>query len=74
GGLVGGNFDQSMMLGNDMNRDKSMIIEYYVFTVGLGQGKYSYAAAVGLFQSVISLTLTGITAKISNKYSEVSLF
>ena len=58
GGLSGSNFEQSYLLGNSLNAATSDIIQTYVFDVGLSQGRYAYATAVGLIQSVISLILT----------------
>ena len=57
GGLSGSNFEQSYLLGNSMNKPASDIIQTYVFQVGLTQGRYAYATAVGLIQSIICLVL-----------------
>ena len=57
GGLSGSNFEQSYLLGNSMNKPASDIIQTYVFQVGLTQGRYAYATAVGMIQSIISLVL-----------------
>ena len=40
-----------------MNKPASDIIQTYVFQVGLTQGRYAYATAVGMIQSIISLVL-----------------
>ena len=66
GGLSGSNFEQSFLLGNAMNAPRSEIIQTYVFRVGLAVGRFDYATAVGLIQSVISLALilfSNFTAK-----------
>lgn len=57
GGLVGSNFEQSMLLGNALNSENSQIIQTYAFNVGLAQGRFSFATAIDLMQSVISLFL-----------------
>lgn len=74
GGLGGSNFDQCYLLGNALNYHVSEIIQTYVLKMGLAQGRYSYAAAVGLMQSIISLILIYTTNYLSGKLSEVSLF
>lgn len=74
GGLGGSNFDQCYLLGNPLNYNVSEIIQTYVLKMGLAQGRYSYAAAVGLMQSIISLILIYTTNYMSSKLSEVSLF
>lgn len=67
GGLSGSNFEQSYLLGNSMNSDASEIIQTYVFKVGLSQGRYAYATAVGMVQSVISLVLVFLSNAVSKK-------
>lgn len=74
GGLSGSNFEQSYLLGNSMNSSSSDIIQTYVFQVGLSQGRYAYATAVGLIQSVISLILIFSSNFISKKISGSGLF
>ncbi len=56
GGLVGSNFEQSMLLGNTLNSEKSQIIQTYAFTIGLAQGRFSFATAIDLMQSAISVS------------------
>lgn len=74
GGLVNGNLDQAMMLGNTVNRDYSEIINTYVLTVGLRQFRFDYAAAVGLMQSVISVVLVFSTNALSRKITGAALY
>lgn len=74
GGLVNGNLDQAMMLGNTVNRDYSEIINSYVLTVGLRQFRFDYAAAVGLMQSVISVVLVFSTNALSRKTTGAALY
>lgn len=74
GYLFGANFDQAMLLGNDLNLGRSEIIEVFVYKLGLNQGRYSLAAAAGLFQSIISLILVIAANNISRKLSGASLF
>lgn len=74
GGLSGSNFEQSYLLGNAGNIEVSEIIQTYVMKVGLSNGRYSYAAAVGLFQSLISIILVMASNFVSKKVSGNSLF
>ena len=57
GGISGSNFDQSFLLGNALNSDTSEIIATYVLKIGLGKAQYSYATAVGVLQSLVSVML-----------------
>lgn len=74
GGLSGSNFEQSYLLGNSMNSSASDIIQTYVFQVGLSQGRYAYATAVGMIQSVISLILIMSSNFVSKKIAGSGLF
>lgn len=74
GGLGGSNFDQAYLLGNAVNRSRSEILQTYTLTMGLAQGRYSYATAIGFFQSLISLFLIYTSNFISKKMSGYGLF
>ncbi|MCL2679845.1 MAG: ABC transporter permease subunit [Dehalococcoidia bacterium] len=74
GGLFSGNFEQAMLLGNTLNISRSQVIEVFVYRAGLTQERYDYAAAAGLFQSVLSLTLVIGTNAASRKLTGASLF
>lgn len=74
GGLSGSNFEQCYLLGNSVNAATSSIIQTYVFDVGLAQGRYAYATAVGLIQSVISLILIFASNYVSKKIAGAGLF
>lgn len=52
----------------------SDVIGTYVYRRGVQNGEYSFASAVGFFQSVIGLVLVVLANKISKKYSEASLW
>jgi putative aldouronate transport system permease protein len=74
GGLIGSNFDQSMLLGNAINSDTSQIIQTYAFKVGLAEGRFSYATAIDLMQSIISVFLIFTSNFIAKKASGTGLF
>jgi putative aldouronate transport system permease protein len=73
GGLLTGNFEQSYLLGNAGNLSRSEIIPTYVMKMGLTQMRYSYATAIGLAQSVISLLLVLVSNFAAKKLSGTSL-
>ncbi|OZB92319.1 sugar ABC transporter permease [Paenibacillus sp. XY044] len=74
GGLVGSNFEQSFLLGNDINNSTSEIVQTYAFKVGLSQGRFDYAASIDLLQSIISVTLVFLSNWIAKRVSGSSLF
>lgn len=73
-GLLNSNFDQILILKNQINVARSQVIDTYVYQVGMSLGKYSYATAVGLFKSVIALILLLIANKTCKKLLGRSLY
>ncbi|GBG08285.1 protein lplB [Paenibacillus agaridevorans] len=74
GGLVGSNFEQSYLLGNAMNNERSEILQTYAFKMGLAQGRYAYATAIDLMQSIIAIILVFGSNFLSKKITKNSLF
>ncbi|MZQ85462.1 ABC transporter permease subunit [Paenibacillus sp. 5J-6] len=74
GGLGGSNFEQAYLLGNTINNPTSEIVQTYAFKVGLRDGRFSYAAAIDLIQSVISVVLIFSSNYIAKRKSDSSLF
>lgn len=74
GGLVGSNFEQAYLFGNSINNPTSEIVQTYAFRVGLSDGRFSYAAAIDLIQSVISVALIFSSNYIAKRVSGSSLF
>ncbi|MCI9626142.1 MAG: sugar ABC transporter permease [Clostridia bacterium] len=50
------------------------VISSYVYRMGIGQSRYSFSAAVGLFQSVVNVILLVAANKTSRRLSGTSLF
>lgn len=77
GNLLNTNFDQIMMLTNQMTnatlRDFGDVIDTYVYRVGIRESRFSYAAAAGLFKAVINILLLLGANKLASK-SENALF
>jgi putative aldouronate transport system permease protein len=68
------NFDQTLILANQLNFDRSLNIDLYVYRVGIVTGRFSFATAIGTFKSVIALILLIIAGKISKRLTGRSLF
>ncbi|GAE07429.1 predicted beta-xyloside ABC transporter, permease component [Paenibacillus sp. JCM 10914] len=63
-------FEKVYLLQNPLNQVNSEIIATYVYRIGLLNANYSFATAVGLFNSVINLilllTVNGLAKRITN--------
>ncbi|NOV01895.1 ABC transporter permease [Paenibacillus planticolens] len=73
-GILNSNFDQIFILKNQLNESASNVIDTYVYQVGISQGRYSYATAVGLVKSVIAFILLIGANTITKKINNTSLF
>lgn len=66
--------EQVLMLQNDLNSAMSETIDTYVYKVGIKTMRFSYASAVGVFKSCISLVLVLGANYTSKKITEKGLF
>lgn len=73
-GILNSNFDQILVLKNQLNESASNVIDVYVYQVGLQQSRFSYATAVGLIKSLISLVLLLSANFITKRLNNTSLF
>ncbi|NMB11908.1 MAG: sugar ABC transporter permease [Firmicutes bacterium] len=66
--------EQVLMLYNPLVYEVGDVIGTYVYRQGLGRMKYSYATAVGLFQSVVGFACLVVANRLSRKYTETSMW
>ena len=74
GNILSIGYEKVYLLQNGMNLEVSEIISTYVFKTGIRSAQYSFATAVGLFNSVINLILLVAANFIAKKTTEISLF
>ncbi|SDZ65383.1 putative aldouronate transport system permease protein [Evansella caseinilytica] len=74
GGIMSVGFEKAYLLQTDMNLPTSEIIDTYVYKRGLQAGDWSFGAAVGLFNSVISLALLVIVNYVVKKLNGETLY
>ena len=74
GGLLNSNFDQILVLYNQLNSSRSNVIDIYTYRIGIGAAQFSYASAIGLFKSVIAFILLFIANQVTKKINGTSLF
>lgn len=70
-------FEKIFLMQNTLNLSTSEVISTFVYKKGLGSGAsndYSYAAAIGLFNSVINLMLLTMVNSFSRRISSSSLW
>lgn len=74
GGMVSIGLDKPLMLSNPMVTSVAEVLSTYSYTVGLEQGQFNVATAIGLFQSVLNFVLVISANKLSAKISGESVW
>lgn len=76
GQLLNVGFEKTFLLQNPLNLTASEVISTYVYKVGLAGGvaNFSYAAAIGLFNSFLGLLMLVAANQLSKWFSKTSLF
>lgn len=68
GSIMDAGFDQILVFRNAITQETANILDVYVYDIGLTQGRFGYATAVGMFKSIIGFVMVFGTNKIANKY------
>lgn len=64
GGILAVSFDQTLVMNNTMVAEVADVLSYYIYQIGLlSRNQFSYATAMGLFNSALSLVIVIITNK-----------
>jgi len=74
GNILNAGFDQIVNLYSPIVYSTGDIIDTYVYRVGLIQGQYSLGTAVGLFKTVTSLILIGISYWAASRFANYRIF
>mgnify|MGYP000933112995 CR=1 FL=1 len=74
GSVMSVGHEKIILLYNSLIMEKADVISSFVYRKGLLESNYSYATAVGLFNSVINMMLVIIANAISRKVNDISLW
>jgi putative aldouronate transport system permease protein len=74
GSLLAIGFEKVYLLQNPLNQASSEIIATYVYKIGLLNANFSFATAVGLFNSVINMILLVLVNAYVKRVSDMSLW
>lgn len=67
-------FEKVFLLQNPAIYETSDVISTYVYRVGIQKGNFSYATAIGLSVSFVSMIFLSITNYLSKRFSETSIW
>jgi putative aldouronate transport system permease protein len=73
GSIMNVGFEKAFLMQNSLNLGVSEVIQTYTYKLGIQQADYSFAAAVGLFNSVINLILLLLVSRFSRKVAGTGL-
>jgi len=74
GTIMAVGFEKIILLYSPATYETADVISSFVYRKGLQEYNYGYSTAVGLFNSIINMTLLIFANFLSRKYSETSLF
>lgn len=74
GDVLDTGFEQIFLMSNALNRSVSEVFDTYVYTLGITQGSYSQATAVGLFKSLIGIILIFGSNALAKRAGESGIF
>jgi putative aldouronate transport system permease protein len=74
GNLMSIGYEKVFLMQNGMNLQVSEIISTYVYKSGLMNAQYSFATAVGLFNSTVNLILLIVANTFAKRVSDITLF
>jgi putative aldouronate transport system permease protein len=74
GGIMGVGFDKIFLMQNPINLSVSEVISTFVYKRGMQKMQYSYATAVGVFNSVVNFVLLALANTLAKKFGETSIW
>ena len=74
GRVLSVNYEKILLLYNPLTYETADVISTYMYRYGLLNGKYSMGAAVGVFNSILSILILATVNGIFRRSSETSLW
>lgn len=74
GSMFAVGYEKIILLYQPVTYETADVISTYMYRIGLSEGKYDFATAVGLFNSVVSLIFVSVTNIVSKRLTETALW
>jgi len=74
GSIMSIGFERVLLLHNPLTYETADIFSTFTYRIGIKSGKFSYATAVSLFNSVLSFLLIITANYVSRKATQTSLW
>jgi ABC-type polysaccharide transport system permease subunit len=72
--MLSNGFEQYWLFGNSMTWDALEVLDTYVYRMGITNAEYSFATALGIFKTIVSILLLTIANTMSKLVREESIF
>lgn len=73
GSVLNVGMERQMLLSNGLVQDHAMVLSWLSYERGIGNNNYGVGTAIGMFQSVVGITLLLVANKIAGKFGEDKL-
>lgn len=73
GNLINIGFEKQILLGNNVIKDATLVLDKYALDYGIGLFRYSFGTAIGIFKSVVSVILVLTFNRIAKKTGDNTL-
>lgn len=73
GWIINIGFEKQYLLGSDLVRSYSEVLDVYVLKYGIGQSRYSFGTAIGVFKSVVSIVLVLLANGLAKRAGQESV-
>jgi putative aldouronate transport system permease protein len=74
GNFLNVGMEQFLVFQNPMNKEYTDVLDLYVYKTGIGSGSISYATAVGVLKSVVSIIMFAFVNRLSKIVRGYSIF
>ena len=74
GSILWVGFDKTYLLQNPLNLEASQVISTYVYEIGLQSGRHSYSSAIGLFNTLINISVMVAVNAIAKRVANISMW
>ena len=74
GGVLNAGFEKVFLMQNPLNLQVSEVISTYAYKIGILHSQFSYATAIGLFNTVINFVFLVGTNQLAKRFANTSLW
>ncbi|MCM1219583.1 MAG: ABC transporter permease subunit [Lachnospiraceae bacterium] len=74
GSLLNTGYEQIYLMANALNRSVAEVFDTYVYRIGVSNGQYSFATAVGIFKGIVGCAMVLFTNWLAKRMGESGIY